>query len=198
MSKPTVAVMTFAHDSIKGHTMFDLYKMLASTRTANIDFNYYEGVYIQCMRERAMRETLEQGMDYAFMVDSDMRLPPNTLDRLLAANKEFVGCNVTSRTQSGMTVARNFQDECVYTEVATEKYEEVLALGFGIVLIKLDRVRTMPEPLFAMPWDIKLRRYIGEDMSFCNGFRHAGGKIFVDHELSREIRHIGAIELETL
>ena len=35
--------------------------------------------------------------------------------------------------------------------------------------------------------------YCTEDVTFCNKVRAAGNQIWIDHDLSREIRHVGSV-----
>ena len=36
--------------------------------------------------------------------------------------------------------------------------------------------------------------FIGEDMYFCREAQKAGFKVYIDHDLSKQVRHIGVLE----
>jgi hypothetical protein len=75
--------------------------------------------------------------------------------------------------------------------------EEVEAMGFGMVLMKTSALTGMPDP-DEVPWfqnrHLGGEQWMGEDVFFCERFREAGGRIFVDHDLSKECRHVGQFE----
>ena len=62
------------------------------------------------------------------------------------------------------------------------------------MLIKADVFKKMSEPWFETPWRTDARGYIGEDVFFCNKAKSIGYKIYIDHNVSKEIGHIGTFE----
>jgi hypothetical protein len=53
----------------------------------------------------------------------------------------------------------------------------------------------MDAPWFHIPWNEKELKFdCGEDIYFCRKARKAGHKIYLDHDLSKEIAHIGQYE----
>jgi hypothetical protein len=66
-------------------------------------------------------------------------------------------------------------------------------IGFGLLLTRtsvFDGEYDMP--LFAHHDE---HGYCTEDVTFCRKVRARGHEIWVDHDLSREVRHIGSISL---
>ena len=49
-------------------------------------------------------------------------------------------------------------------------------------------------PWFDTPWIEENEKHIGEDTFFCVRCKEAGIPIYVDHDLSWEVRHIGEHE----
>jgi hypothetical protein len=61
------------------------------------------------------------------------------------------------------------------------------------MLIKREVFEGMSEPWFDMPWQTT-RGSMGEDVFFCKKARELGHKIYIDHDVSHEIGHIGTFE----
>ncbi len=69
----------------------------------------------------------------------------------------------------------------------------VLALGFGMVLIKKEVFQKVEKPWFWFEQTDK-GGTIGEDIYFCVKAFDKGFKTVLDHDLSKHIRHIGTYE----
>jgi hypothetical protein len=53
----------------------------------------------------------------------------------------------------------------------------------------------MEPPWFHVPWDAEKMRYeCGEDVYFCKKATAAGFEILLDHDLSKDVYHIGNME----
>jgi hypothetical protein len=74
--------------------------------------------------------------------------------------------------------------------------EEVGSIGMGVMLIKRNVFEKLTEPWFETPWRTDARGYIGEDIFFCRKAQDAGYKIWIDHDVSKEIGHIGTFEFK--
>lgn len=51
-----------------------------------------------------------------------------------------------------------------------------------------------PQPLFSQRWIEEIQDYSGEDWGFCEWLEEHGIPIFIDHELSNQVGHIGEFE----
>jgi hypothetical protein len=47
---------------------------------------------------------------------------------------------------------------------------------------------------FATPWDVAANGYMGEDIYFCKLLRDNAIPLYIDHDLSKHIGHIGTWE----
>jgi len=124
-----------------------------------------------------------------------MRFPPNLLERLLSHDKDVVACNYATRRLPVKTVA--FSDfaelKCVYSGDKTG-LEEVDAVGMGAMLIKTEIFKKLPLPWFSISYLPSGNMYIGEDIYFCKLAQANGMKVYVDHDLSKDVKHIGVME----
>jgi len=68
--------------------------------------------------------------------------------------------------------------------------EAVDSVGLAVMLMRTDVVADLARPWFRH--DYEAGADVGEDVSFCRRLRLAGHEILIDHDLSKEIGHIGA------
>lgn len=162
---------------------------------ARFDVHFVNGTLIADQRAKLARMALHSGADYALFLDSDMRFPSYLLEKLIARNKDIVACNYATRRLPVETVA--FSDfarlECIYSYDRTG-LEEVDAIGMGAMLVKTEVFKKLPLPWFNVSWLPSGQMYVGEDIYFCKLAQAHGFKVWVDHDVSKDVRHIGAME----
>jgi hypothetical protein len=69
--------------------------------------------------------------------------------------------------------------------------EKIQHAGFGVCLIKLDVVKKLRPPLFLMDFIPALGTQCGEDVYFSQKMAEIGVDLWVDHDLSKELGHVG-------
>jgi cellulose synthase/poly-beta-1,6-N-acetylglucosamine synthase-like glycosyltransferase len=157
--------------------------------------NFVAGTLIADQRQKLVMMAIKQGADYILFLDSDMRFPSYLLERMLAHDKDIVACNYATRRLPVKTVA--FSDfaelKCIYSLDKTG-LEEVDAVGMGAMLIKTEIFKKLPLPWFSISYLPSGNMYIGEDIYFCKLAQANGMKVYVDHDLSKDVRHIGVME----
>jgi len=157
--------------------------------------NFVAGTLIADQRQKLVMMAIKQGADYILFLDSDMRFPSYLLERMLAHDKDIVACNYATRRLPVKTVA--FSDfaelKCIYSS-DKNGLEEVDAIGMGAMLIKTEIFKKLPLPWFSISYLPSGNMYIGEDIYFCKLAQANGMKVYVDHDLSKGVRHIGVME----
>jgi hypothetical protein len=81
----------------------------------------------------------------------------------------------------------------VYSTEVSTGLEEVESMGMGLVAIHRDVIETLEMPYFN--WVTGKNSFLGEDVYFFNRIRQNGFTVYVDHDLSKEIYHVGSIKL---
>lgn len=148
------------------------------------------GIYIANLRQMAVQLAQGANASHLLFLDSDMRFPEDTLDRLLAHDKDIVAGNSVQRTAPQWWNARlNGQS---VSSVGRTGLEKVDSVGCGVMLIRLGVFNVLRRPWFDTPYDGQT--HLGEDITFCKVARSAGFEIWIDHDLSQSIRHEGSIE----
>ena len=189
-------------DHMWAWTAYDLCGLVARTMATVPDLDLRRflatGCWLPQLREQTTRAALRAECDWILYVDSDMRFPVHALVRLLAHGQPIVAANYTTRRPPFHPVSvRNFGGERVYTEPDSSGLERVAATGMGLMLVQAEVVRNIPAPRFMMGYIPDDGTHVGEDLYFCRKIGELGVPILVDHDLSREVTHIGAVEFES-
>lgn len=127
-------------------------------------------------KKHAVDIALKNGYSHIFFVDDDQILPPDTLTRLLAHDKDVITCNLISRVPPFHpflfdTAKENGEAHCLALE-EQKGLIEVAACGCGGILIKT-------EVFEQVNWGIDevIRT---EDLFLCRELRKKGIKIYCD------------------
>ena len=146
-------------------------------------------------RADLVQGALDLDCTHLLFVDSDQTFPANTLRRLLHHKKPVVACNVATKQYPSSPTARKWHNKepwPVFTTVESTGLEEVWRIGTGIMMVDLSIIKNIPKPWFKVSWGDEGEQY-GEDWWFCQQIEEAGYPIFIDHDLSKEIGHIGSM-----
>jgi len=150
-----------------------------------------EGSMLPQSRETMVKMALRtEGATHVLFVDSDMTFPRDLLNRLLAHKKPVVGCNCTTRVSPIMPVAHDLHGKRI-SSIGKSGLEAVQQTGMAVMLISTEFVKRMRPPLFLMEWVPEYNAYCGEDVYFSAKVQDLGERVYVDHDLSREVGHIG-------
>jgi len=198
-----VAVCTPARDMV--HTMYtyDLVNMVAyHTMNTNdaVSLKISQGTLIANQRAELSLDAMQENCSHVLFVDSDMRFPQDMIGRLLKHDLDIVATNCARRRMPTGPTAQLYKDngdrELVWTMPDSTGLQEVGSVGMGVMLIKANVFAALSEPWFETPWRHDKRGYIGEDVFFCQKAAAAGFKIYIDHDVSKEIGHIGTFEFK--
>ena len=201
-----------AQDECKTHFAYDLSNLIAYSGElvhategkfplARMATVVIEGTLIAPQRQDIALNALAQGRTHILWIDTDMRFPKNGLARLLSHDKPIVAANYCSRRNRNtlkMTAAHDYDHaikkrKTAWTEHDSTGLEEVKTCGFGFCLTKIEVFQALELPYFAVPY-IKGEGFTGEDVWFCERAKEAGFPTLIDHDLSKEVGHIGSWE----
>ncbi len=127
--------------------------------------------------------------------DTDMKFPEDTIPRLLNHDKRVVGANYPQKTLDARPTA--YRDDAQYvgpiwTKEASTGLEPASLMGLGLVLMDVSVFSEIELPYFLFepqaPDNVK---HLTEDYYLCKKLRGAGIEMFVDHDLSKQVAHVG-------
>jgi hypothetical protein len=132
--------------------------------------------------------------EWMIFMDSDMVFPNDAVERLIShsSHVKVVGANYCSRIEPYKPTAMKFGGN-IFTEEKSTGLEEAEGMGMGLVAIHRDVIETLEMPYF--DWITGKTTFLGEDVYFFNRVRQNGFKVYVDHDISKEVYHIGSMKL---
>lgn len=199
MEKP-ICICVPCQDQVQTGFAFDLAALIGNWSHNHPDIPVHlvaiKGSLIPGQRQRIALNAIKANASHMFWLDTDMRFPPDTLDKLLAHDMDFVACNYTTRRGGCRPVTVGiYNDELIQTTENSTGLEAVAIVGFGVALMKTDMVKRLSMPLFNMEWSHKDQRFTGEDAFFClKCWRELDVRPVIDHDLSKRIRHTGVLD----
>ena len=200
-----VAVCVPCRDTVMSGFAFDMARLTAfdaQNRDGELQLLQMPGTLIFTQREKLAEEALEWGADAILYIDSDMRFPADALNVLLSRDVPIIGVNATTRREPVVPTAMNLHlDKMkqegnvrqVWTKIESRGkvgIEQVTAVGFGVTLIRKEVFEKIPKPWFDVIWTDH-GNVIGEDVAFCVKAMEQDIPVYVDHDLSLHIGHIG-------
>ena len=157
------------------HSKHD-YEMIVSTRGFNTSEN----------RNYIAAQACNKGCTHLFFVDDDMVLEPDTLDRLLAHDKDIVGAIYNTKYEVQEPVIEYLPNE------KTDNLFKCGALGTGCLLIKTEVFKKVPQIWFTYEWNDNGSIKMSHDWLFCYKAREFGFDIWADPTI--KCGHIGLKE----
>ena len=155
----------------------------------SLHFNMGSEVAMQ--RQQLVDQALETDCTHIMWIDADMQFPVDTLNILLAANKDIIAGNYSTRVPPHRPVAfksKTDLDSRVFTGKGIEK---VWAVGSGMMLVKREVYENISRPHYKIEYNEGYTELVGEDIYFCSLAQDNGYEVNVSHDLSDRIAHIG-------
>jgi hypothetical protein len=135
-------------------------------------------------------------IEHIFWCDADMSMPADTPLRLLAHQKDIVGCTYLRRTPPYEPLGKTLANEKTDTSKLTESLLEMGHMPTGCLLTHRDVFRKLRRPYFRHEYveETAIGKHdeweVGEDYTFSQRARDAGFKLWLDVALSTQIGHV--------
>ena len=188
-------------DTIKARTAFSLVHNVNALLTdsyadeVEIDFVLRIGCDIIGSRVWLVRNAIKSGATHILFVDHDMYFPPDTLKKLIEADKDIIGAAYNFRQfplkSTAIPLGTEPTDGEYKVDPATLPTEPFKAttLGTGLLLIKLSVFEKIAEPWFLFGRNKEGELVQGEDTYFCVRAREAGFDVWAHPSLG--VKHAG-------
>ncbi len=131
-------------------------------------------------------QAVKRNCTHLFMVDDDMIYEVDTLEKLIAHDKDIVG---------GVAFTK-YEVQVDVNEYIGEKKEgelrECSAMGGGVLLVKCDVFKKVSQPHFGYIWNDNGSVRESNDWYFCHKAQKHGYKLWCDSSITA--KHIGKYE----
>lgn len=146
-------------------------------------------------RENMIEEALKNDCTHVLFVDDDMGFDRYCLNGALARQMPIVVGNYRRKAAPFRFTAVNKDENDTIVEIKTTEesrsLEECYYGGFGFTLIETEVLKAVKAPRFLPGWSEKYGTYTTEDFPFYKQAKEKGFTAFVDHDLSKKLRHQG-------
>lgn len=148
-------------------------------------------------RQECLEDAQLQECTHAIFIDTDQTFPMDTIHRLIRWKKPFVACNIPLKIIPSFPTARVQTNNGFGYPVYSNRneamgLEKVWRVGAGVMLIDMSVLDKIEKPWFEIRYSDKHSTFVGEDWFFCKKLEDAGIDVLIDHELSRQIGHVGS------
>lgn len=163
----------------------------------NISLTFYQSALIAESRNHLAKSSLEEGCDFVLFLDTDMQFPQDLFARLMQHDVPVVAANCAKRRRPISATARkeNASDpnklDAVWPDRQKTGLEQIHVVGAAVMCVKADVFMQLPFPWFDTPWHDGDQRFVGEDLFFCGQLKAHDIPLYVDHDISWAIRHVG-------
>lgn len=160
-----------------------------------------EGSVVSQARLELLSHSLRTDADYLLFLDEDMMFPPTLFERLMEADKDVISTNYTTRYIDNLRFVSADMDWMVPDSNKLEGVQEALQIPTGTMLLSKKAMQSidfstdvgLSMSIFGQPLTDE-GEYVTEDAYFCMVMRKCGLKLYLDHDLTKEIRHVGKLE----
>ena len=165
---------------IKPKTVQSLLNVVYNTKHEIIPLTSTRGYNTAENRNYIATQAVKTGCTHWMLIDDDMIYEPDTINKLLAHNKDLVG---------GMYLTKYEKQDWVLeaNEIKDELFE-CKAIGGGVLLVKTAVFKNIKQPWFGYKWRGGMVE-MSNDWFFCEKAREAGYKIWCDPEV--KAKHLG-------
>jgi GT2 family glycosyltransferase len=161
-----------------------------------LEFFFSRGSMLPYMRFKITLDALKAKCTHLLFVDSDMKFPRDTLQKLLSHKKDIVSVLYNTKENPPNSVVK-FMDgdkRIVGGTFQRDDFPELFecyAVGFGCTLIDLKILEHIELPWYSFEWEVdkKNTQMTGEDVYFCVKARKAGFTTWCDPTI--QTGHIG-------
>ena len=197
--KKRVSICIPLTDNIKSDFLLNFLNIINENVTKyDIKLVFTKRFPLDAARNELVEKALIDNPDYLWFIDSDMLIPPNTLDHLVATNKDVISALYFQRKPPYRPVVCMMKDGKyrLLDYVKLNSLLEVDIVGFGCVLVKRKVFEKLKEKGYDTFFDFKniqsdVTEQLNEDMTFCENARKQGFKVFLNTSVI--CIHIGEI-----
>lgn len=158
-----------------------------------------QGSILPKSRQEMCQMAIKAGCSHLLFIDTDQGFPAWTAHKLASHKKPVVAANIAVKRRPSVWTARNKSKvwpggEVVHTLENSTGLEQVWRVGTGIMLIDLSIFEGWALPWFNIEWWPPINDFKGEDWYFCEKCEERGIPIYIDHDLSKIVKHVGDYE----
>lgn len=151
----------------------ECFKAIYNLKGDNLSFDYVRGYDCAKARNEIVKKALDGGFDYVLMVDSDVVIPEDTLEKLMDPPTDICfgvyprkNCpGETELFKDGTFDFKNRYSVAELNKIGSDRIQ-IKGGGFGCALIKTSVFREINYPWFEF-LSYENNTFLSEDLNFC-------------------------------
>lgn len=146
-------------------------------------------------RLNLVKAAIREEATHLLFLDSDHTFPPDLIHKLAVHHRLVVAANCVTKTIPASPTARLKDSDPrgipLFTDAIDTGLAPVWRIGTGVMLIKTSIFKQIGLDVWRLEYKEDGSIYQGEDWTFCAACEAAGIPLFIDHDVSKEIGHVG-------
>lgn len=174
-------------------------KRVAGYRSSELRVVNVRSSILSKNRHDLVKAAQELRATHLLFLDTDHTFPPDLIHKLAEGGKLVVAANCVTKQIPANPTARsknpaNPKGEIVYTDPHSHGLERVWRVGTGVMLINMKVFEKIGNGVWDMKYLPEADTYQGEDWSFCEACEQAGIPLYINHDVSKQVGHVGNYE----
>ena len=167
-------------NGLKDHTLIGLFPDIAAQASC-----------LSQARQMAFNKALDGGFTHWLSLDDDMQFPATLVDALLAHDKAVVTANYRRKNPTVVSGVCMGLDGQLIDSTGKSGLEQIGWMGGGCFLANIEKIKHIPRPHFEVSWCEERQDYYDQDNYFSAKLRQNGVELWLDHDVSQHITHVG-------
>lgn len=173
----------------------ECFKAIYNVKGDDLSFDFVKGYDCAKARNEIVKKALSGAFEYVLMVDSDVIIPPDTLEMMFQSPVDVCfGVYPRKNTKTGDTElfkdgTFDFKNRFTYAELEQIQSNRISVKGggCGCVLIRTDIFNNIPYPWFEF-YSYENNTFLSEDLAFC---LKAAARYRLEADIRVRCGHIG-------
>ena len=198
-------MLPMGNDFVDGEFCHDFALALAyhaAMSEDQVNLHFRQGTIMAEQRQELLKIAVDNGATHAIFLDTDMRFPKDVIERMVAHDVPVVAANCAKRRRPISATARVEDPDdpskliAVWPDKNVTGLQQIAVVGTAVMCIKTEILTRLEYPWFDQPFMHDQDSFVGEDLFFAGRLKQAGVPLYIDHDLSWEIKHIGKYEYD--
>lgn len=142
-------------------------------------------------RQGALTKAINGNFTHWLSLDDDMQFPGDVVEKMLIHEKPVVTANYRRKSPNQIVGVCMGLEGFTIDSTGKTGLEEIGWMGGGMFLADIEKIKHISAPHFEVSWCKERNDYYDQDYYFSAKLRQHGVGIWLDHDLSQSIKHVG-------
>lgn len=142
-------------------------------------------------RQSALTKAIQGNFTHWLSLDDDMMFPADIIDKMIVHDVPVVTANYRRKNAKQVRGVCMDLDGNEINSTGKRGLQKIGWMGGGMFLADIEKIKHIPAPHFEVIWCPERQDYFDQDNYFSAKLRNYGCEMWLDHDLSQEIIHVG-------